>query len=55
MVNPEIAKLLESAESPYSLVIAIAKRSRDIGIEAVESRIEMEEKPINIADRKSVV
>ena len=30
MLRPEIGQLLEETDSPYALVIAIAKRARDI-------------------------
>jgi len=49
MLNPEISQLLEDTESPYSLVIAVAKRSRDITAEAQEDKIKLDDKPVNIA------
>ena len=49
MLTPEIGKLLEETDSPYSLVIAIAKRARDIVGEYAEEKREMEEKPVSIA------
>lgn len=49
MLKPEIGQLLEECESAYSLVIAVAKRSRDIANRAQEQRIRLEDKPVNIA------
>ncbi|MEG0750539.1 MAG: DNA-directed RNA polymerase subunit omega [Oscillospiraceae bacterium] len=49
MLKPEINKLLNECDSAYSLVIAIAKRSRDIAMEAQDARIMLDDKPVNIA------
>lgn len=49
MLKPEIGKLLDECDSAYSLVIAVAKRSRDIADEALEEKIHLEDKAVNIA------
>ncbi len=49
MLKPEIAKLLEQCESSYSLVVAVAKRSRDVAAQAEEAKEELYDKPINVA------
>ncbi len=49
MENQEIQKLVEESNSVFSLVIAVAKRSRDISEKAQEDRIELIDKPVNIA------
>ena len=49
MLKPQIAQLLNECKSPYSLVVAIAKRSRDIAEDALEKKIVLEDKPVNIA------
>ncbi len=49
MLKPEISRLLEENENAYSLVIAIAKRSRDIAENALEEKIILEDKPVNMA------
>ena len=49
MIKHETGKLLEESESVYSLVIAVAKRSRDIAADAQEKRILLDEKPVNMA------
>lgn len=49
MLKPEIGQLLEECESVYSLVIAIAKRSRDIANDALQDRIVLNDKAVNIA------
>lgn len=49
MQNPGIAQLISEADSVYSLVVAVARRSRDIAQEALEDGIELDDKPLNIA------
>jgi DNA-directed RNA polymerase subunit omega len=49
LLKPEIGQLLEACESSYSLVIAIAKRSRDIANDALDNKIILNDKPVNIA------
>ncbi len=49
MLKPEIGQLLDECDSAYSLVIAIAKRSRDLSADALESRDLLQDKPVNIA------
>ena len=49
MLKPAIAKLLMENESAYSLVMAVAKRSRDIAADALEDKVILEDKPVNIA------
>lgn len=49
MLKPEIGQLLDECESVYSLVIAVAKRSRDIADDALEERIHLEDKAVNMA------
>ena len=49
MLKPEIGQLLNDCESVYSLVIAIAKRSRDVANDALEDKIVLQDKPVNIA------
>lgn len=49
MSKPQISQLLNENENPYALVVAIAKRSRDIAEEASEGKIDLYDKPLNIA------
>lgn len=49
MLKHEIGKLLENCESSYSLVIAVAKRSRDIANDAVERKELLNDKAVSIA------
>ncbi len=49
MLKPEIGQLLEECDSPYSVVIAVAKRARDLAEQAEENNIELKDKPLNIA------
>lgn len=49
MLNPSIGKLLQSEESRYSIVIAVAKRAREIAEIAERENEPLVEKPVNIA------
>lgn len=49
MDNRDIQKILEKHNSTFSLIIAVAKRSRDISENAQHNRIELTGKPVNIA------
>lgn len=49
MLKPEINQLLNECDSAYSLVIAIAKRSRDLSDEQLEGNEELYDKPLNVA------
>ena len=49
MENREIQGIIENNDSVFSLVIAVAKRSRDIAEKAMEDRVSLEDKPVNIA------
>lgn len=49
MVRPELQDLLENNDSVFSLVIAVAKRSRDIAEKAQDDHVELSDKPVNIA------
>jgi len=48
-MKPEIPRLIEESESAYSLVIAIAKRSRDIAEQAMEDKVILQDKTVNMA------
>ncbi len=49
MLRPEIGKLLEETDSPYSLVIAVAKRARDIVTQEEAEGKKSDEKPVTTA------
>jgi len=49
MLKHEIGQLLDECESVYSLVIAVAKRSRDLSNDALDKKIILNDKPVNIA------
>lgn len=49
MLKPEINKLLNECDSAYSLVIAVAKRSRDLAALAAEGKITLDDKAVNVA------
>lgn len=49
MLRPAASQLLKNGESPYSLVIAVAKRARRITDEAYEKKIHLEHKSVKTA------
>ena len=49
MLRPAICQILKNNESYYSLVIAVAKRAREITEEAFENEISLGEKPVKTA------
>ena len=49
MLNPSIGKLISRKESRYAIVMAVAKRAREIAEENEESEIQTTEKPVDIA------
>lgn len=49
MLNPSIGKLISRKESRYAIVIAVAKRAREIAEQNEESEIQTVEKPVDIA------
>lgn len=49
MLKPEIAQLLTEADSAYALVVAVAKRSREISESAEEGKFDLYDKPLNIS------
>ncbi len=49
MLRPAICQILKNNESYYSLVIAVAKRAREITDEACKNEKPLEEKPVKTA------
>lgn len=49
MLNPDLRKVLKNHTSRYSLVIATAKRAREISEQAEEEKRIITEKPVSIA------
>ena len=49
MINIDLKPLLKGGISRYSLVVAVAKRSRDIADEAKEEGDILVEKPVSLA------
>lgn len=49
MHRPASTEILKNGESYYSLVVAVAKRAREIAEEAEENHKELLEKPVQIA------
>ncbi len=49
MNRPAASEILHDKESTYSLVIAVAKRARDIAIDSESSGTILSEKPVKLA------
>ncbi len=49
MFNPDLRDVLKNRTSRYSLVTAIAKRAREISIDAQENEEILNDKPVSIA------
>ena len=49
MLRPSTGDIIQKGESPYSLVIAVAKRAREISDEIDENKLILEEKPVKTA------
>ena len=49
MSRPSVDDMLSGKQSRYSLVIAVAKRARDIAAEAEEYNEDLPEKPVTLA------
>ena len=49
MLKPSMSQILKEGESYYSLVVAIAKRARQIADEAENSYTVIVEKPVQLA------
>lgn len=49
MLRPAMSQIIKKDESNYAFVIAVAKRAREIAIEAENDDIILEEKPVKLA------
>ena len=49
MLYPPVAELLKNVDSRYLLVNVVAKRARQIAIDAEERQEELTEKPVTLA------
>ncbi len=49
MLNQDLSKVLKGHISRYSLVIAAAKRARDISDKNLEDKVVITEKPVSLA------
>lgn len=49
MLRPAVCQILKNNESTYSLVIAVAKRAREITDDAFDSKEILDEKPVKTA------
>ena len=49
MFNPDLKKLLKNCNNRYSLVVATAKRAREIREEAVKNEVLLDDKSVSIA------
>ncbi len=49
MLRPAMNDILKDGQSYYSFVLAIAKRARDIAIDAMDRGELLDEKPVDLA------
>ena len=49
MLRPAVSQILKNNESYYSLVIAVAKRTREITSDAFDNKLVLDEKPVKTA------
>jgi len=49
MLFPSLESLIKGGRSRYSLVIAVARRAREIVEDAENKGVKLEDKPVNIA------
>lgn len=49
MFNPDLRNVLKNNVSRYSLVTAVAKRAREIALDAEENSEILDEKPVSLA------
>ncbi len=49
MLRPAMSEILKKDESCYAFVIEVAKRAREIALEAEENHVVLEEKPVKLA------
>ena len=49
MLRPAVSQILKNNESYYSLVIAVAKRAREITSDAFDNKLVLDEKPVKTA------
>jgi len=52
MLYPPMSELLKNVESRYLLVNVVARRARQISIEAEQEGYSLEEKPVTLAIRE---
>lgn len=52
MLYPPMSSLLENIPSRYLLVNVVAKRARQIAIEAEANQVTLEDKPVTLAIRE---
>lgn len=49
MLRPAVSQILKNNESPYSLVVAVAKRAREITDDAERDKKVLVDKPVKLA------
>ncbi len=52
MLYPPMAELLKHVDSRYLLVNVVARRARQLSIEAEQEKYKLEEKPVTLAIRE---
>lgn len=49
MLRPSMASIIKPGDNYYSFVVGVAKRARDIAVEAEEEHLYSDEKPVKKA------
>jgi len=49
MLRPAMSQIIRKDQNYYSFVVEVAKRAREIAIDAEENKVILEEKPVKLA------
>lgn len=49
MLRPAMSEMLQNDQDYYNFVVAVAKRAREIAIEADENKVFLDKKPVKLA------
>lgn len=49
MLRPAMSQIIKKNDSYYTFVVAVAKRAREIAIEAEDNKVPLDQKPVKLA------
>lgn len=49
MLRPAMSEMLQNDQDYYNFVVAVAKRAREIAIEADDNKVFLDKKPVKLA------